>query len=354
MIRRNAPIIKLNVPYYFTNLSLYRRLAVFVWLLGGALVLLLFAFAPPTEAIGDAGWWLGGASVVVSLAMAAWIARPASHITVSLLSWSSFLGLAQTAMLQWLAGGVDAPYNELLLLNVFGSASLHPARRMPAYLVLVAAVAIAPLLYDGWDRATAGATAAYLVLLTGIALLSMLFVRGTDEQKAGLRAAEQLAEESARTDALTRLANRRAFDETLTQELARVQRNGAPLSLMVGDLDGFKRINDEFGHLIGDELLVRAGAAIEGAIRRGDRCFRWGGDEFAVLLPDTARDDASRVCERVSAAVRVEVQAPDGQAVTISCGLAELAREMDADELTGTADLALMDEKARRRADLAI
>ena len=133
-----------------------------------------------------------------------------------------------------------------------------------------------------------------------------------------------------------------------------MRRNGAPLSLMVGDLDGFKRINDEFGHLIGDELLVRAGAAIEGAIRRGDRCFRWGGDEFAVLLPDTARDDAARVCERVTAAFHEEVQAPDGQAVTISCGLAELTGEMDADELTGTADLALMDEKARRRANLTI
>ena len=354
MIRLNSPIIEVSVADSLSNLSLFRRLAVLVWLLGAALALLLFGFAPPTEAIGDAGWWLGGASVMVSLGFAAWIARPASRVTLSMLSWTSFVGLGQIALLQWLAGGVDSPYNELLLLNVFGSASLHPARRMPAYLLLLAAVAIAPLIYDSWDRDTAGATVAYLVLLTGIALLSLLFVRGTDEQKAGLRAAEQLAEESARTDALTRLANRRAFDETLTQELARVRRNGAPLSLMVGDLDGFKRINDEFGHLIGDELLVRAGAAIEGAIRRGDRCFRWGGDEFAVLLPDTNRDDAARVCERVTAAFHDEVQAPDGQPVTISCGLAELTGEMDADELTGTADLALMDEKARRRANLTI
>jgi diguanylate cyclase (GGDEF)-like protein len=354
MIRRNTPIIELTVPDSFSSLALYRRLAVFVWVLGAALALLLFGFAPPTEAIGDAGWWLAGASVLVSLGMAAWIARPASRITVSWLSWGSFVGLAQTAMLQWLAGGVESPYNELLLLNVFASASLHPPRRMPVYLVLVAAVAIAPLIYDSWDSETAGATAAYLVLLTGIALLSLLFVRGTDEQKAGLRAAEQLAEESARTDPLTRLANRRAFDETLGQELSRVQRTGAPLSLLVGDLDGFKRINDEFGHLNGDEVLTRSAAAIEAAIRRGDRCFRWGGDEFAVLLPDTTLADATRVCERVTVAVEVDVQAPDGQPVTISCGLAELAEGMTAEELTATADLALYDEKARRRADLAI
>ena len=80
MIRRNTPIIELTVPDSFSNLSLFRRLAVFVWLLGAALALLLFAFAPPTEAIGDAGWWLARASVLVPVGMAAWIAgrRPAS------------------------------------------------------------------------------------------------------------------------------------------------------------------------------------------------------------------------------------------------------------------------------------
>jgi diguanylate cyclase (GGDEF)-like protein len=337
-----------------STLALYRRLAAFVWLLAAALALLLFPFAPPDKAIGDAGWWLAGASVLMSLGIAAWIARPASRITVSWLSWGSFLGLGQVALLQWLAGGVDGPYNSLLLLNVFASASLHPRSRMPAYLALVAAVAVAPLVYDSWDPQTAGATATNLVLLIGIALLSLEFVRGTDEQKAGLRAAEKRAEGRARTDPLTRLANRRAFDETLAQELARVQRTGAPLSLMVGDLDGFKRINDEFGHLTGDEVLTRAATAIEGAIRRGDRCFRWGGDEFAVLLPDTALDDARKVCQRVDAAVQVGVHAPDGRPVTISCGLAELDAGMDADELTGTADLLLMDEKGKRRADLAI
>jgi two-component system, sensor histidine kinase LadS len=342
------------MPDAFSTLSLYRRLAAFVWLLAAALMLVLFAFAPPDEAIGDAGWLLAAGSVLLSLGSAAWIARPTSRITVSDLSWIAFVGLGQVAMLQWLAGGTGNPYNSLLLLNVFASASLHPPRRLPFYLLLVACVLYAPLVYDSWIPEIAGSTTSNFVLLTGITLISRLFVSGTDEQKAGLREAEQLAEESARTDSLTRLANRRAFDETLTQELARVHRNRAPLSLLVGDLDGFKRINDDFGHLNGDEVLKRAGTAIEGAIRRGDRCFRWGGDEFAVLLPDTALDDATRVCERVCAAVEMEVRAPDEEPITISCGLAELADGMTADELTARADLALYDQKARRRANLAI
>ena len=156
MIRGNGPITQLTMPESkFSTLALYRRLAAFVWLLAAALALLLFPFAPPDKAIGDAGWWLAGACVLTSLGIAAWIARPASRITVSWLSWGSFLGLGQVALLQWLAGGVDGPYNSLLLLNVFASASLHPRSRMPAYLALVAAVAGAPRGYYSWGTHTA-------------------------------------------------------------------------------------------------------------------------------------------------------------------------------------------------------
>jgi diguanylate cyclase (GGDEF)-like protein len=103
----------------------------------------------------------------------------------------------------------------------------------------------------------------------------------------------------ARTDALTGLLNRRALDEHLKREVARSRRLGQPGCLLVLDLDRFKRVNDTFGHPIGDSVLIAVGHAIQMQVRSYDEVFRLGGDEFAVLLPSMAPERARETAKRI-------------------------------------------------------
>ena len=129
---------------------------------------------------------------------------------------------------------------------------------------------------------------------------------------------ERRAHES-RHDPLTDLANRRAYDERLSKEVARSVRYGRPLSLVLIDLDCFKAVNDRDGHPAGDEVLRRVAAILRGT-RIADDCFRVGGDEFALLLPDTPWEGAQRVARRISEQVREA--GLGGGAVGASCGIA--------------------------------
>lgn len=112
-----------------------------------------------------------------------------------------------------------------------------------------------------------------------------------------------LLEQAALTDALTHLPNRRAFDLRLGEELERAHRYGHSLSLLVMDLRGFKRVNDALGHAKGDAALVRVAEALRGTKREGDALYRWGGDEFAAILPHTDLDGATRAAERYASAI---------------------------------------------------
>jgi diguanylate cyclase (GGDEF)-like protein/putative nucleotidyltransferase with HDIG domain len=106
-------------------------------------------------------------------------------------------------------------------------------------------------------------------------------------------------EKKARVDELTGLLNRRSLDEMIDSEISRHSRYGGAFSLAILDLDSFKTFNDTYGHLAGDKLLREVGNNIKGAIRNADRAFRYGGDEFALLLPQTSIDAAFQVAERV-------------------------------------------------------
>lgn len=115
-----------------------------------------------------------------------------------------------------------------------------------------------------------------------------------------LRRVELEAElrEQAIRDPLTGLYNRRFLDEVLRREIARAERYGHPLSLILVDIDNFKEINDRFGHLVGDEALRRVARALRENIRRVDYIFRWGGDEFCIVLPETNGPGAKEVVRR--------------------------------------------------------
>ena len=127
--------------------------------------------------------------------------------------------------------------------------------------------------------------------------------------------------EQARIDGLTGLLNRRSLDEMMASEINRHSRYGGVFSLIILDLDSLKAINDSFGHLVGDNLLVKIGSIIKNKIRSADQAFRYGGDEFAVLLPNTSIDAANQVAERIRKQVASEAIV-DNVSVTASLGLA--------------------------------
>jgi len=126
------------------------------------------------------------------------------------------------------------------------------------------------------------------------------------------------AEKKARVDELTRLLNRRSLDEMIDSEISRHSRYGGAFSLAILDLDSFKTYNDTYGHLAGDKLLRDVGRNIKNAIRNADHAFRYGGDEFAVLLPQTTIDAAYQVAERVRSKI---AEGLDSGKITISASI---------------------------------
>ncbi len=129
------------------------------------------------------------------------------------------------------------------------------------------------------------------------------------------------AEAKARLDELTSLLNRRTLDEMIDNEISRHSRYGGVFSLAILDLDSFKIFNDNYGHPEGDKLLRQIGHIIKSTIRNSDRAFRYGGDEFAILLPLTPIDDAIQVTERVREKIAAEFDESEVK-VTASIGLA--------------------------------
>jgi diguanylate cyclase (GGDEF)-like protein len=127
------------------------------------------------------------------------------------------------------------------------------------------------------------------------------------------------------SDPLTGLHNRRYLMDRMTQEMQRSDRHGEPLALAMIDLDAFKPINDQFGHVLGDKVLRAVGSAISKSVRVSDIAARYGGDEFAVILPQTPAEGAMRVCERLLRNIsEVILQDETGKTfrITASLGLA--------------------------------
>lgn len=148
-------------------------------------------------------------------------------------------------------------------------------------------------------------------------------------------------EQRARIDVLTGLFNRRHFEEQLKEEVSRHSRYGDLFSIFMLDLDNFKTYNDAYGHPAGDILLNQIGKIVKSSVRNVDQAFRYGGDEFVVILPQTASGDAYVVAERVRGQIAGEME-KKAIAVTCSIGLASYPADgVVADELVSVADNAL-------------
>ena len=162
------------------------------------------------------------------------------------------------------------------------------------------------------------------------------------------------ARKEAETDALTGLYNQKYFHETLRREVLRAQRYERNLALIVFDVDDFKSINDQIGHLAGDRVLAQAADRLRDVVRSVDVACRIGGDEFAVILPESSAIDADQLYRRVQSSMRGTALGPDDDRLRLSAGIAEIQHGDTAAGLFERADAALYRAKdlGKDRADI--
>ena len=304
---------------------------------------LAYAFGPllPGTSAGDL---IVGALIPVALGavlVIPWRRLPA---------WTQMLPpLSMFAMVAIVRDAEGAPaflytYSPVVLLPVFWFA-LYGTRVQ--LLISVVAVGVTFAIPSGVVGGDAYPTTEVLAALLwmGIAGVTGFAVNELVRQREML---ERRLERIARTDVLTGLPNRRAWDEALRRELARADRTGAPVCVALLDLDHFKEFNDEHGHQAGDEYLTEVAIRWRGGLRVPDVIARYGGEEFAVILADTGLERAAAVVERLRASV------PRDE--TVSSGIAEWDRAESGTELVGRADRALYAAKhaGRDRAMAAV
>jgi len=158
-------------------------------------------------------------------------------------------------------------------------------------------------------------------------------------------------EQAALTDALTGVPNKRAMDDALTRATSLGNRHGQQNSLILCDLDHFKTINDQYGHVVGDHVLQLAAKELQKAIRTSDEIYRFGGEEFAVILPQTSESDARAVADRIRQFINT-IRVHCGKStitVTTSCGVAMQLPDEDSKQWLARADEALYRAKANGR-----
>jgi diguanylate cyclase (GGDEF)-like protein len=212
-----------------------------------------------------------------------------------------------------------------------------------------------------WQSFLAVTTLAALLALMGFRLIHHINRHLETERKlfqaqAELQNLNQYLEKIALQDSLTGLANRRQFDLTLINEFNRGKRNKSTLALLMIDVDSFKQFNDIYGHPAGDECLKKISAVIQSCQKRtSDLSARYGGEEIAVLMPDTDLRGAFALAERTRIAIRnleIEHKGSSAGFITISCGIASLAldaSDRDPMELVAAADQALYTAKTNGR-----
>ena len=258
-------------------------------------------------------------------------------------SWEAVANAVVVA-LGVLDGGGTTPLSLVLLVILVQAAVAYPPGGVcvTGAMVTVAYLFVA-LSGGGISAGQVSLMLLTVLLMTATAALASVNYRRVTQQKAALAA--ELAGLADR-DGLTGCLNHRAFHERLHAESARATRHGHSLALLLVDLDDFKSVNDQWGHPAGDAVLVRVSEALYQTARESDAVGRIGGDEFALLLPETDAEEAMRVADRLCATVRT-IREP--RQVTVSIGAGSLADIVEAQTLLARADVAVYQAKREGR-----
>jgi diguanylate cyclase (GGDEF)-like protein len=312
-----------------------------------ALAIMIYLLATPGGPHRQAQWTMSAATLVVGLVMMAnapeWAARRWWRVGFSFL-WT-LCAIGAIAAAAALDGGVSSPLLALLVLPVvFAGLAAEP--RVTAACGLASVLAV--LVVDGISPGHVSQADVFMRLaaLVGVSLLALAAAHNRRRLERYQRRLARQLEQQAAVDSLTGCWNRRAFNERMAQEIQRAVRHHRPLSIAMIDVDHFKSVNDQWGHLLGDELLAWVGGALRAMARTTDIVGRLGGDEFVVLMPDTNPTAAVNQAIRLRHALPGDAPVP----VTLSVGIAGLDRnDPSAETLMRTADASLYEIKRSGR-----
>ena len=331
-------------PYAGGDLDNAQRISTVLWGVLVVLVIGLLPVSPPHEPTVAAGWAING--VVLTLGVLLVLLTRRRRIP----SWAVLLATGYgivigLAVLQWTSGGLAEPHERLLLLPVVFVAATQPPRQILVFLLFVLAVLMAPAIYDHWDSHWAGGALASFVIWCGLGIGGSLLMGGVRAQRLTHEEEKAEARHEARIDPLTGLHNRRAFDELLLSEMSRARRLDMPLSVAMVDIENFKEVNDRWSYGAGDRCLQDLAEVLRTNLRQPDFCFRWGGDEFALILSGTSADDTEPIAERLRTHVAQSCKRPDDSPLRIRFAVAELRDGISPAELTEMAGMALTASK---------
>ncbi len=217
--------------------------------------------------------------------------------------------------------------NVMIRSVVDGVVRLYGYRQLDAYPLVVAAATPEEVILRGWYANAYQSSVIVALVVLGVGLFGWVFVlqvRNGERIETDLRSAQEQLEVIATHDSLTGLANRRLFERALGIEFARGARQQRSLSLIMLDIDFFKRYNDTYGHVAGDQCLAEVAHAVKSCChRKSDLAVRYGGEEFAVLLPDTDIHGAFTIAEQIRRSVKgkhiIHSGSPSGS-LTVSLG----------------------------------